>query len=170
MLKQTQIYHPFLRNWLIRSAKNLESMLMNGNISENTPIRTTKWCGLIVAVTVEKKGEKPPIFRYTFRMDQSKAKEFFQTHNYLFEGPLVFKCCGIEFIIPDGKNRFKRAGYRIYADTLLKHEVWLDLWNTPVSFTVHRDVISHNDWCIFMEDPSEGYLAEEMAHEMGGVS
>lgn len=166
MLKQAQIRDSTLRNWLIRSAMTLEQKLRDGIISTTTPIQTTKWCGLMIATTIERKGEKPPIFRYTFRMNHKVAKDFFESHKYMFEGALVFECAGVRFFIPPWKNRFARAAYEVYLDEETKEKIDLSLWDRPVNFLVHRDVVSDREWCVFLEDPNEGHLAEEM----GGVS
>ena len=169
MLKQAQIRDSTLRNFLIRSAMTLETMLQSGRISTTTPIQTTKWCGLMVMTTIERKGSKPPIFRYSYRMNHKVTKDFFAQNKHLFEGVLVFECCGVRFFIPALKNRFKRAAYEIYLDEDAREKVDLCLWDRPVNFLVHRDVISDQEWCVFLEDPNEGYLAEEMAQEMGGA-
>ena len=102
-------------------------------------------------------------------MNHKVAKDFFLNNQHLFEGVLVFECFGVRFFIPPMSNRFKRAAYEVYTDEETKEKIDLSLWDRPVSFLVHRDVISDQEWCVFLEDPDEGYLAEEMAHEMGGV-
>lgn len=116
----------------------------------------------MIGTTIERKGEKPPIFRYTYRMNHKVAKDFFLNNRHLFEGVLVFECCGIRFFIPPMKNRFKRAAYEVYVDEEIKTKIDLCLWDRPVNFLVHRDVVSDQEWCIFMENPDEGLHAEEM--------
>ena len=147
----TQIADPQLRNVLISTAMNIEQMLKSGKITLSTPMAHSLPYGLRIEVAVEQKAlDKPMLFTFRYSMDKQVFIQWMKENPYLTEGALSFNGKGIEIVVPIGDKKAEKIGFSI--DDRNGERVWLPMFERPVTFHVHRDVFSGQEWdCSYVD-------------------
>lgn len=125
-------------------------MTQNGTLSTDVPLRTeTEW-GLRIDFTLARINEKVPLtMTAEYFVDTLKFKSWLANHPDLSQGMLTFQSYGIGVAINEAK--WDKAGYFIYADDDTR--IVLPLKHAAVRFRVHRNVLNHEDFCVYIEDP-----------------
>ena len=72
-----------------------------------------------------------------------------KSHESLLEGPLSAVIKGIEVVIPKGLEKWESTGFSIRDDD--GKPIWLHLFDDPAKFIIHRNVVSEEEWEIFLE-------------------
>lgn len=151
-LAMARVMDKRMRATLIAVAENIENLLKDGKISEQTPMNTNTIFGLSVNVKLQVREEKPPVMTFTYSMNKEIWKKWLSENPQLTEGPLAFTCKGIEIVIPcdNGKAEVESTGFSI--DDAEGERIWLRLLEKDVKFLVHRDIFKGKEWEIFLED------------------
>lgn len=116
-----------------------------------TPLTHTLPQGLRVDVALAQKVEsKPTVFTFTYRLDTRMFEQWLRENPHLTEGALSFVGRGIEITVPPGDKKVEKSGFAI--DGPDGERIWLPLLDKAVTFVVHRDVLSGQDWvCSYVD-------------------
>ena len=153
-LLQMQVQDAALRSTLIQSAKSLEKLLKNGTLKLGQAIRNEADYGLQVDVLIETiKEDRPLIYTYNYALNTLKFKAWLESKptKLLCEGPLAFTAKGIQVMVHGGAAKWDKTAFSINNKKGERH--FLELLHEEISFTVHRDLFSGEEWEVLMDDP-----------------
>lgn len=143
----TIVMDSHMRAVLIRAAKNIEKMLSEGKITTTTNLTTRTEIGLNIHVqVVQKDTEKPAIFSFTYSLNQTQFQTWANGMTLLKEGPISFMMKGIQIVIQNSE-KLSASGFSITHED---EEIWLELWNQPITFTIHRDLFQGEEWVVLL--------------------
>lgn len=121
-----------------------KSLVLGQKISSSTPY------GLIVEVNITQTAEdKPLIYTYTYMLDTVKFKAWLEEHAYLCEGPLAWNARGIQVMAVGGAKKWDKSAFSV--STVDGTPIYLPLLRQEVTFSVHRDLFSGEEWEVMLD-------------------
>jgi hypothetical protein len=94
---------------------------------------------------------RPPIFRYSYSVDNTKFQEWLKNNSFLCDsGPMMFSSRGIQVTIP-AADEWSFTMFSIDNDN--GKPIPLPLMESTTVFVIHRDLFSKKEWEIYIEVP-----------------
>lgn len=135
-----------------------------GQITLQTPISHTEPTGVRFDVQLTQPStDKPMIGLITYQLDAMMFKDWLTQNEYLCKrGPAIIVSAGITVtLLAGGVEKWDKAGFHIQNGD---QKIYLELVEKHYSFTVHRDIISPNEWACHMVEVATA--AQELKNEV----